>query len=168
MDRHAMPLSPHTLSALAAMPDLLERLFRSFPKDSALWKPSSWEGIPGEAFAALEQICHVRDIEIDGYQVRIRRLLAEQHPLLVSLDGYALAAERRYAEADGSDVLASFRAARRETVALLGTVSDEQLQRRGEFEGFGPVTLAGVVHLLSSHDQQHLACLHWLLAKLAS
>jgi hypothetical protein len=150
------------------MPDSLEGLFRSFPEGSALWKPASWEGIPGEAFAALEQICHVRDIEIDGYHVRIRRLLAERQPLLVSLDGFAFAAERRYAEADASEALASFRAARGETVALLGTVSEEQLQRRGEFERVGPVTLAGVVHLLCTHDHQHLACLHWLLAKLTS
>lgn len=163
-----MPLAQLALSTLAATPDQLERLVRSFPEGSALWKPTSWEGIPGEAFAALEQICHLRDIEIDGYQVRIRRLLAEPHPLLVSLDGYALAAERRYAEADASEALASFRAARRDTLALLEAVSDEQLQRRGEFEDFGPVTLTGLIQVLCSHDRQHLACLHWLLAKLDS
>jgi hypothetical protein len=28
-------------------------------------------------FSALEQACHLRDIEIDGYQVRLRRTCQE-------------------------------------------------------------------------------------------
>jgi hypothetical protein len=41
----------------------------------------------GERLSALEQACHLRDIEIDGYQVRLRRTCQETRPLLVSLDG---------------------------------------------------------------------------------
>jgi hypothetical protein len=32
----------------------------------------------------------------------------------------------------------------------------------------GAVTLAGLIQYLCSHDQQHLACLHWLLGRIAS
>jgi hypothetical protein len=28
------------------------------------------------------------------------------------------------------------------------------------------VTLRGLAHILRSHDLQHLACLHWLMAKM--
>jgi len=153
---------------LAAMPDQLERLYRAVPSGFELWKPTSWDGIPGETFAALEQVCHVRDIEIDGYQVRIRRVLAEADPFLPSLDGYVLAKERRYADADAAEALASFRAARTRTLALIDGVSDRELQRRGAFEGYGAVTLAGLIQYLCSHDQQHLACMHWLLGRIAS
>ena len=156
------------ITTLGAMPDQLDRLFRSFPEGFARWTPPSWDGIPGEAYPAVGQICHVRDIEIDGYQVRIRRLLDERQPKLVSLDGDSLALERRYAEADPEEALAAFRAARRGTLELLEGISAEQLRRDGAFEGYGPVTLEGLLHFLCSHDQQHLACLQWLLGKFAS
>ena len=150
------------------MPDRLEALYRSVPDRYARWEPASWDGCPGETFAALGQLCHVRDLEVDGYQERFRRVLAEERPFLASIDGYAVARERRYEQADAAEVLASFRAARAQTVATLSAVSDAQLRRRGEFEGYGPVTLEGLVRFLCSHDEQHLACLHWLLGKALS
>jgi hypothetical protein len=75
-----------TLSTLAA-----------FPPEFRHWAPPSWDGVPSEPLTALEQLCHVRDIEIDGYQVRIRRTLAETEPLLASIDTDALVRERAYA-----------------------------------------------------------------------
>jgi DinB superfamily len=153
---------------LAAMPDQLERLYRAVPSGFERWQPPSWEGAPGETFTALEQVCHLRDIEVDGYQVRIRRVLTEAEPFLPSLDGYVLAKERRYADADASRALASFRAARMATLTLIAGLSEAELKRRGVFEGYGPVTLAGLIQYLCSHDQQHLACLHWLLGQIAS
>jgi DinB superfamily len=153
---------------LQSMPGELERAFEQIPRHLRDWKPASWEGVPGETFSALEQLCHLRDIEIDGYRFRIERLLAEEEPLLVSIDGYALAVERRYAEQDPAEVLAAFRAARLRTVDILGKVRGAAWERRGAFEGYGPVNLAGLVHFLRSHDQQHLSCMHWLLGKMHS
>jgi hypothetical protein len=150
------------------MPDQLDRLYRAVPTGFERWRPVSWDGIPGETFNALEQVCHVRDIEVDGYQARIRRLLAEADPFLPSLDGYALAKERRYDDADPAEALASFRAARTRTLTLIDGLSQRELHRRGVFEGYGAVTLAGLLQYLCSHDQQHLACLHWLLGQIAS
>jgi hypothetical protein len=157
-----------TLAALSAFPDDLAQMFAAFPPASINWAPPTWEGIPSESFTAIEQICHIRDIETDGYRVRIRRLLREEDPTLVSLDSYALAKERRYAEATPSDVLAAFRAARASTLDTIRCLTADELARRGEFEGYGPVTLRGVIHYLCSHDQQHLAGLQWLLGKVAS
>jgi hypothetical protein len=157
-----------TLSALAAFPDQLERLFNAFPKAYANWVPPSWEGIPSETFTAVGQLCHVRDIETLGYHERIRRLLGEENPTLASLDSYALAKERGYPDAAPSEVLAAFRKARGATIDMIRGLSDGELARRGEFEGYGPVTLKGVIHFLCSHDQQHLSGMHWLLGKAAS
>jgi hypothetical protein len=162
-----MPIPPETLAALAAMPEQFERVFRSIPSGYGNWRPSSWEGSPGETFSALEHACHLRDIERDGYQVRIRRTLEESSPLLESIDGYALARERRYAEAHPPDVLAAFRSARNSTLEQIQRIADEQLARPATFEGHGEITLRGLVHVLCSHDLQHLACLQWLLAKVA-
>ncbi len=163
---HTMPLPASTLDALRSFPAQLGQFFAAIPTGRRNWEPASWQGIPGESFSPLGQICHVRDIEIDGYQVRLRRLLEEDAPRLVSLDGYELARERRYAEADPQEALAAFSAARAQTLRLLETVPDGSLGRTGHFEGYGQVTLQGVVHYLCSHDQLHLAGMQWLHGKM--
>ena len=156
------------LDELASMPDALDGLFARVPAEARGWEPESWDGFPGETFSALGQVCHVRDIEIDGYQARITRLLREEQPRLVSLDSYALARERRYGEQDPVAALSAFRSARAQTIEMLRRVRAADWSRRGHFEGYGPVTLTGLVHFLASHDRQHLACLHWLLGKITS
>jgi hypothetical protein len=159
-------MHPVTLAALEAFPQALEQHYAAFPAKFVHWAPASWEGVPSEPFTAIEQICHVRDIEIEGYQVRFRRTLAEQSPLLPSIDSEAVARQRDYGREDAAQVFAGFRAARAQTLALLRGLDDSQLQRPAEFEGYGPVTLRGLVHYLCSHDQQHLSGLQWLLGKL--
>ena len=155
-----------TFEALAAFPAQLEKHYAAFPPDFVNWAPASWDGVPSEAFTALEQVCHVRDIEIDGYQVRFRRTLDESSPTLASIDSEALAKQRDYAHADARRMFAEFSAARSRTLALLRGLDAAQLQRPALFEGYGPVTLRGLVHYLCSHDQQHLSGLQWLLGKI--
>ena len=154
-----------TLAALAAFPDQLEAHFAAFAPEFTRWAPASWDGVPSEPLTALEQLCHVRDIEIDGYQVRIRRTLAETNPLLASIDTDALVRERAYARDVPARVLAAFRAARAETLEMISGLGDAQLARTAVFEGYGPLTLRSLIHYLCSHDQQHLAGLQWLLGK---
>ena len=154
-----------TLAALQAFPDQLEAHFAAFAPEFVRWAPPSWDGVPSEALTALEQLCHVRDIEVDGYQVRIRRTLAEVHPTLPSIDTDALVVERRYAQDDPARVLAAFRAARARTLETIAPLDDAQLARTAVFEGYGPLTLRSLVHYLCSHDQQHLSGLQWLLGK---
>lgn len=157
-----------TLEALAAFPDRLEAHYGAIPDGYQLWTPPSWNTCPSEHYSALEQLCHVRDIEIDGYHVRFVRVLREEHPYLPGVDGDRLKIERAYAEAFAPDVLKAIRFAREETLELLGNVSPEQMERTAEFEDYGPVTLRALIHYLCSHDQQHLAGLQWLAAKALS
>ena len=158
-------MHPVTLRALADFPDQLEAHFAAFAPEFVRWSPPSWDGVPSEPLTALEQLCHVRDIEIDGYQVRIRRTLAETNPTLASIDTDALVRERAYARGEPVRVLAAFRAARAQTLEMVAGLSDAQLARSAVFEGYGPLTLRSLVHYLCSHDQQHLAGLQWLLGK---
>jgi hypothetical protein len=159
-------MHPITLVALEAFPDQLERHYAAFPERFVHWAPPSWDGVPSEPFTAIEQICHVRDIEVEGYQVRFRRTLDEHSPLLPSIDSEAVAKERNYGEANAAQVFAEFRAARAKAVTLLRELDYPKLARPAVFEGYGPVTLRGLVHFLCSHDQQHLAGLQWLLGKI--
>jgi DinB superfamily len=157
-----------TIQALEAFPSQLRSLYDTFPSDARHWAPSSWEGIPSESLTALEQVCHVRDIEVEGYQVRIRRTLSEQAPVLPSLDTDAMARDRRYGEQDAMAVLKGFEEARAITLQMIRSCSPEQMERPAQFEGYGSVTLRGLVHYLCSHDQQHLSGMQWLLGKLST
>jgi len=163
-----MAMDPITLATLAAFPDQLAAHFAVVPAAFRRWNPPSWEGMPSEHFNAVEQLCHVRDIEVDGYHVRLRRTLDEDHPVLPSLDSEALAGARGYAAADPDAALGAFRRARAHTLSLLADLPAPQWRRTAVFEGYGPVTLQGLVHYLCSHDQQHLAGLQWLLGQIHS
>jgi DinB family protein len=147
------------LAELAAAPDEIAGLVAQVPPAKLAWVPPTWDGIPGERFTALGQACHLRDIEIEGYHVRFGRTLREERPDLASLENY---------ETDDPDAaLAAFRKARRETVAMLSVTRASDWERTATFAEYGEVTLRGLAHILRSHDLQHLACLHWLLAKMA-
>lgn len=159
-------MHPVTLAALEAFPAELERHYAAFPAGYVHWAPPSWEGVPSEPFTAIEQVCHVRDIEVEGYHERFTRTLNEHQPWLPSIDSEAVARERNYGAADARRVFAEFRAARAFTVTLLRGLEPAQFDRRAEFAGYGPVSLRALVHYLCSHDQQHLAGLQWLLGKL--
>jgi hypothetical protein len=155
-----------TLGALASFPQQLEFFYDAIPAGYKHWAPTSWDGIPSESFTAIEQICHVRDIETDGYYVRLQRTLREDNPTLESIDGYALARERNYSAANAVDVLAAFREARAKTMRLISGLDSGQLKRSAVFEDYGPLTVRSLVHYLCSHDQQHLAGLQWLAGKI--
>lgn len=159
-------MNPTTLKALAQFPQQLEAFYAAVPYEYKLWAPPSWEGIPSENFTALEQVCHVRDIEIEGYQVRIDRMLRDDHPFLPSIDSYELARERDYPASSAAEALELFRKERAETVEILADLTPDQLARTGEFEGYGLVTVRSLAHFLLSHDHQHLAGLQWLLGKI--
>lgn len=157
-----------TLDALRTFPDTLARHVHDLPAAALDFRPPSWDGIPSERFTIREQLCHVRDIEIDGYHLRFHRLLNEESPSLVSIDSEALVGPRGYADADPAAVVDAIRAARATTVAILERLGPAELARAGRFEGYGAVTVRGLAHYLCSHDQQHLAGVQWLLGQRAS
>lgn len=154
-----------TIDALASFPGQLERIFECFPPEGRGWRPTSWVGIPSERLTATEQVCHIRDIEIEGYGVRFHRTRTEINPVLPDLPGELMASERHYGDTDPVAALRAFAVARASTVAAIQEFSADELRREAIFEG-KRITLGGLVHLLSSHDYQHLAGLQWLLANL--
>lgn len=157
-----------TIANLKSFPGQIEKYFQLVPTNRRNWSPDSWEGIPSESLTAISHICHIRDVEIDGYHVRFRRLLEETEPRLESLDGYALVEDRNYAGADPETVFADFRSARAKTLRIVKGLAPKQLLRTGYFEGYGRLSVKALVHYLCSHDQQHLAGLQWLLGQIAS
>src|SRR5262245_3829732 len=117
--RRGIVMSETLIRALATFPDQFAAHYALIPGSHKNWAPASWDGVPSEPLTAIEQVCHVRDIEIDGYQTRFRRALAEVRPTLPSIDTEGLARERSYATANADAALSAFRAARAQTVELL-------------------------------------------------
>ena len=146
-----MPETFEALTAkLAGTPKATAILTRDLSVQAVMIKPSL------EEFSVLENVCHLRDIEIEGYSTRIRRILNEEHPVLADIDGTRLAIERAYNQQNLSEALQAFSNARQENVALLRSTNEEQLSRSGLLEGVGEVTLGKLLLLMNEHDEGHL------------
>ncbi|SHF37624.1 DinB family protein [Pedobacter caeni] len=153
-------------SSLSSQSNEIENTLLLFKQEQLTWVPETWDGIPGERFSAIEQICHIRDIETDGYHQRIQAILTENNPELASVAGYELAIQRDYKNADLKETITAFQEARKKTIAMIEAIDDEQWNRPAYFEGYGNITLRSLLHFLCSHDLEHLASLRWLLGKM--
>lgn len=107
-------------------------------------------------FSVLETICHLRDIECDAYEVRIRRILAEDNPMLDDIDGAQLAVERDYNNQNVFAALRSFSVARTRNVEILSNLTADECSRSGNLENTGKVSLVQLVGMIREHDQSHL------------
>ena len=114
---------------------------------------------PEGDFSALENVCHLRDLEVEGYAVRINRILNEQEPFLPDFDGGRIAAERGYNRQDIQKALEAFALARKQNVQRLRDLAAEGLTREGILEGVGRVSLKGLVLMMREHDESHLLTL---------
>ena len=116
-----------------------------------------WRAKPASGgFSLLEHVCHLRDLDGDGYRVRLERMLTETHPSLPDIDGDALARERNYQAQDLSAVLAAFTATRLEIVARFAKLTAEQRQRTGLMAGTTEITVEGLAEIMAAHDSEHL------------
>ncbi|MGZ5433149.1 MAG: DinB family protein [Thermoanaerobaculia bacterium] len=118
-------------------------------------------------FALIEQAWHLADLEAQGYGVRIEKMLAEDNPHLQDFKGDVVAEERRYLELELEPALRKFEEARARNVARIDALTDEQMQRTGDLEGTGRVTIARVVEMMAEHDAGHAAELRALLDELS-
>ena len=119
-----------------------------------------------EEFSVLENLCHLRDLELQGYTPRIRRILAEVDPALADFDGARVAAESDYNNEQPGSALEAFQAARQENVAVLRTLTEGQLNREGSLAGVGKITLRRLAEMMREHDEGHLADLRALRRRL--
>lgn len=149
------------VKSLEKTPETIKQLVSGFPNWSLTLKPSS------TGFSILEHICHLRDIEQEGYAVRIERLLTEVDPFLPDIDGNKLAAERAYNQQDFHVALSQFTLTRDNNVQLLQGVTVNQLSRGGILDKVGSITLERLPLMMRTHDQEHLNELNELLGRLA-
>jgi hypothetical protein len=106
-------------------------------------------------FSCAENIHHLRDIEVEGYAVRLRRILTEETPLLADIDGGRLAVERRYNQQPIGPAIAAFAAARRANLEIVRGLRESDLERDADMEGVGRITLAQLLQMWREHDAGH-------------
>lgn len=138
------------LGILAATPAQIQSLLENIPDEQLRQRPAEGE------FSAVENVCHLRDIEVEGYATRINLILKEDRPLLNDIDGGRLAVERGYNKQDVNEALRGFARARTENTSLIADLGPEELSRAGTLAGVGTVTLEELLVLMCEHDAAHL------------
>ena len=138
------------LSILAATPANIQRLLDNIP-DQQVRRQNSDGG-----FSVVENVCHLRDIETEGYTTRINRILKEDRPLLADIDGGRLAVEREYNKQDVHEALRAFARARTESASALADLRPEELSREATLEGVGSIKLEDLLVMMRDHDASHL------------
>jgi len=136
------------IAALSSMPGFLEAALQSADAGELRLRPAE------DGFSLVEQACHLRDLEREGYLARVRRILAEEVPSLEGFDGAAVARARNYLEEDAHAAARDFAAARREVIALLAPLGEPHFARAARFEG-KRVTLAQLISMMCDHDRGH-------------
>lgn len=146
---------------LAATPARVRQLVEDLSDSDARWKATPQE------FSALENVCHLNDLEREGYALRIEKLIHEEQPFLPDFDGSKIAAERDYNNQELAAMLDAFAHARESNLRAVGNLSAEGLERSGTLETVGPITLGELLLKMREHDEAHLQDLDILRAKLS-
>lgn len=142
---YLVPLPPaQALDALEAVPELLHALIDSLSDDLLALAPAPGEWSIEETLQHFDATGHLLDY-------RVRRMLAEPHPLLK-----AVSVPKGENATAARDILATWEASRLALVELLRTIAQEDWFRTGEHQEFGPVTIVQQVSYFARHDHAHL------------
>jgi hypothetical protein len=107
---------------------------------------------PGE-WSPREVVHHLADSEMTS-AVRLRRLIAENEPLLVGYDQEEFA-RRLYYNRPIEASLAAFKAARESTAQILHLMTEEEWQRWGTHSEFGPQSVEVWLDYYRTHAHDH-------------
>lgn len=137
------------VNVLSTMVTFLESTAVGLSFEELHWKPTPFE------FSLVEHVCHLRDLEREGFGIRIERMLCEENPVLPDFDGTAIALARDYNSADFPVVLDEFRAARVANVARLASLNASERARSGTQDGVGRLNLGDIPAKMHEHDDVH-------------
>ena len=130
-------------------PQLLRKAVAGIPREQLLARP-----IPGK-WSTLEVICHLADFEI-VFADRIKRIIAEHEPTLVSGDENLFAARLDYHERNAEEELLLIALIRQQIACILRTLKPEDSQRRGIHSELGPMILEVMVERITGHIPHHI------------
>jgi hypothetical protein len=111
--------------------------------------------IPGK-WSAAEIVHHLADSEGTSAQ-RLRKLLAEEHPVIQGYDQETWAVKLRYNERELAPALEAFRAARSTTGQLLAGMNEADWGREGWHTQSGRYTAETWLEIYAVHAHNHAA-----------
>jgi hypothetical protein len=150
---------PASIKRLEAMPAFLDAALDAASPEDLVTRHAEGE------FSLLEHACHLRDLEREGYLVRVRRILSERSPSLEGFDGTAVARSRDYMTQDARVAAQEFSAARREVLGMLAATTPDDLAREATFCD-KRISLRDLVAMMEEHDRGHREEIEQLLEDL--
>jgi len=137
------------------------RALEGFPAQDLTARP-----FPGK-WTAAEIVHHLADSEMQS-AIRLRKLLAEPHPVIQGYDQEVWAAKLRYQERPIEPALAAFRAARETTAQLFEHMSDEDWRHLGWHSESGSYHSERWLEIYADHAHGHADQIRRLKAALSA
>lgn len=138
------------IAQYAAGYDQVATALQGFPAGKLTAHP-----IPGK-WSAAEIVHHLADSETTS-ALRIRKLLAEEHPIIHGYDQELFARQLRYQEREIAPSLEAFRQARATTMQLLPVMSDADWAREGWHTESGRYSAESWLRIYAVHAHNHAA-----------
>jgi hypothetical protein len=140
----------NVIDFLEQTPERVRSLIAGQSEETLSFKPA-----PDE-FSLRENVLHLRDIDVEGYEQRIVRIVSERDPVFPDVNGARLARERNYNAQPIAPAFDAFAASRARSIERLRAITRADLARTGELEGAGRVTLQELLERWALHDGEHL------------
>lgn len=128
----------------------VQRSLDGFPENHLTSHP-----IEGK-WSACEIVQHLADSEMTS-AIRIRKLLAQEKPVIESYDQEAFAVRLKYNERAIEPALEALRGARSSTAQLLRTMTDEEWKREGSHPEHATYTAEDWLRIYADHAHNHAA-----------
>jgi FMN phosphatase YigB (HAD superfamily) len=152
-------LLPILLSTPAVVPGLLPSLSSPCPKESEKRKhvdgPDLKRSPALNEWSLTEILCHLRDTEQEINLPRLHMMLELEEPFIPARNTDKWALERDYINQDAVSAFNDFVSARKKTVEMLQSLTDEW-QRKARHAIFGPTNLLELVKFMAEHDKLHI------------
>jgi len=100
-------------------------------------------------------VCHLADTEM-VLAMRLRQVIAEDHPMMPAMDQNAWADRLAYGKRKLSPALETFRRTRAENYELLKDLPEETFARTGQHAERGSVTLLDLLRIYAEHAEKHV------------
>ncbi len=110
--------------------------------------------VPGK-WSTQEVVCHLADFE-PVYADRMKRVIAEDQPLLTGADEKRFAAALAYSKRDVVNELDIIESTRQQMAVILKTLSPEAWTRVGQHTERGPISLEQLLASITNHIPHHV------------
>lgn len=137
------------LALLEATPTIFRLLFEHLPDEIA-------NADLDRGWSPRRILAHIVDVEETGFSDRFRRIVADDHPTIISFDPMATLEAGDYISRSIASLLDQLATSRRDSCAWLRSLSPDDLARKATHDTAGEFTLANLLHYWPGHDMAHI------------